>query len=223
MEVIERSLTGIKDVDLKILSELDDKSLLNFCQTSKYGNQLCQNEIFWINRIDRRYPYLKEFKKEDESWRRFFIRMTYYIAKLNEEFGIPYIPTKGYNPEEFYNGWNKDSKRIYNVAMTWAALGGHLNIVQYLIDKKGANDFNWALEDAAARGHLDIVQLMIEKGASKFNNAMINAAEGGYLDIVKYLIEKAREKNQWLDFDYAMRLAAFRGHLKIVDYLEQFI
>ena len=177
--------------------------------------------------------------------------MTYYIAKLDEEFGIPYIPTKGYNPEEFFIIYSKNFGNIYNAAMVWAAEGGHLkivkylidekgathvndalewaakkghlDIVKYLIDEKGADDFNWALEDAAHGGHLDIVQLMIEKGASKFNNAMINAAEGGYLDIVKYLIEKAREKNHLLDFDYAIVRAKDTGNPEIVEYLKQFV
>ena len=91
---MERSLTWNKDVDKEILLRLDDKTLLNFCKTSKYGNILCQDENFWIRKINSKYPLLKEFKHDNETWKQLFIRMTYYIAKLDEEFGIPYIPTE---------------------------------------------------------------------------------------------------------------------------------
>ena len=213
----ERTLTKNKDVDKLILAKLDDKSLLNFCLTSKYGNQLCQDENFWLDRINSRYPLLKEFKPNYETWRQFFTRMTYYIAKLDEEFGIPYIPNKDYNPEEFYKRWN-NSKYIYNTAMLKAALGGHTDIIKYLIDEKGARNFNETMASAARGGHTDIIKYLIdEKGANDFNEAMASAAEGGHIDIVKSMIEKGEVIGQEMDFDDAMGWAAYRNHLDIVN------
>ena len=54
--------------------------------------------------------------------------MTYYIHKLEEDFDIPYIPTKGYNPRILINIENK-----YNQAMKYAALGGSLDLVKFFI------------------------------------------------------------------------------------------
>lgn len=50
---IDRSgrLTGLKDVDYTILASLDIKTLNRFCTTSKYANNLCNNQQFWINKI----------------------------------------------------------------------------------------------------------------------------------------------------------------------------
>src|SRR3990167_5831835 len=49
-----------------------------------------------------------------------------------------------------------------------AAEGGHMNIVQFMIEK-GANYWNFAIACAAEGGHMNIVQLMIEKGATDWN------------------------------------------------------
>ena len=170
------------DVYLYLLDFADDRTVLQMLSVNKKFS----DDTFFERIIDRKYPLLKEFKKNDETWRRFFIRMTYYIAKLNEEFGIPYIPTKGYSPEKLYKLWNKE-KNIYNGAMCYAAEGGHLDIVQYLIDEKGANHFNIAIHYAAGGGNLDIVKYLIEKGATDFDWAIERAARWEHPEIVQYL------------------------------------
>ena len=42
---IQRTLTGIKDVDLKILSSLEDRDILSFCAVDKYSNTLCEESL----------------------------------------------------------------------------------------------------------------------------------------------------------------------------------
>ena len=170
------------DVYLYLLNFADDRTALQMLSVNKKFS----DDIFFERILDRKYPYLKQFKKEDETWRRFFVRMTYYIDKLDKEYGIPYIPTKYYDPEKFYNEWGKDSKYIYNYAMFAAAYGGYLDIVNLMIDK-GAADFNMAMCLAAGKGYLDIVKCLIEKGATWFNGAMYYAADEGHTEIVEYL------------------------------------
>ena len=213
-----------KNIYENIINFADNRTVLQMLSV----NKKFADPIFFERVLDRKYPYLKEFKKDDESWRHFFVRMAYYIAKLDEEFGIPYIPTKGYNPEELYNTWNK-SKRIYNFAMARAAEGGHLDIVQYLIDEKGANDFDLAMINAAKGGHLGIVKLMIEKAEERnkyidYIFGMVKAAGGGHLDIVKYIIKKAKAGViKTSDFVWAISSAEYGGHPEIVNYLKQFV
>jgi len=62
--------------------------------------------------IERKYPLLIEFKWKNQTWKEFYLEMVYYLSKLEEKFGIPYIPTKDYNPKKFYKKY-KDSKNIY--------------------------------------------------------------------------------------------------------------
>ncbi|GAH14293.1 unnamed protein product [marine sediment metagenome] len=52
-------LTGNKDVDFKILSELEDNDLIKMCNINKEAIQLCNNnQNFWLNRIITKFPYL---------------------------------------------------------------------------------------------------------------------------------------------------------------------
>jgi ankyrin repeat protein len=236
--------TPFKQFDIVALNALarkmDDKTLLNFCNADKYFNsKICNDPFFWRRRLDEKYPLLIEFKKE--TWKKFYLRMTYYIAKLEEGCGIPYIPTKGYDPEDFYKKY-KDSKYIFDHAMDKAAYGGHMEIVKLMIEKgatdfdgtmfeaaegghmeivklmieKGARDFNKAMSYAAIEGHMEIVKFMIEKGATDFNSGMNHAAGGGHMEIVKLMIEKGAT-----NFDWGMFFAAKRGHIEIVNYLKE--
>lgn len=54
------ALTGIKDVDMKIIDNLNDVELGKVCTVNKYVNKLCNEEIFWVNRIRRIYPITTE-------------------------------------------------------------------------------------------------------------------------------------------------------------------
>ena len=143
-----------KNIYENIINFANDRTVLQMLRARPDFN----DPEFFTRVLDRKYPYLKDLKKDNQTWRDFFIQMVYYIAKLDEQFGIPYIPTKGYNPEAFYNYW-KGNKNIYNEAMAWAADGGHLEIVEKMI-KKGAFDFNLAMAYAARGGQMKIVKYL---------------------------------------------------------------
>jgi Ankyrin repeats (3 copies) len=211
--------TPFRQMDIVALNALarkmDDETLLTFCKTDKYFNsKICNDDFFWKRRLDEKYPLLIEFK--NGTWKKFYLKMTYYISKLEEEFGIPYIPTKSYNPEKFYKKY-KDSKDIYNFVMVRAAKGGNMEIVKFMIEK-GATSFDWTMVNASRGGHMEIVKLMIEKGATYFNTAMRSAALGGHMEIVKLMIEKGAT-----NFVSAMNIATKGGHMEIVNYLKQFV
>ena len=50
------SLTGVRDVDIKIIESLDDKNLLNACQTNRSFALICKDPIFWKQRLENRFP-----------------------------------------------------------------------------------------------------------------------------------------------------------------------
>jgi ankyrin repeat protein len=199
-----------KDIYEYLMNFVNDKTIINMLSVNKDF----RDEKFFERVLRRKYPLLIEFK--NGTWKELFLRMAYYIANLEEEFGIPYIPTKGYNPEKFYKN-NKDGRLIFNSAMYEAAKGGHMEIVKFMIEK-GGKDFDWTMTNAARGGHMEIVKLMIEKGATDFNWAISYAAEGGHMEIVKFMIEKGATY-----FNWAMNNAAEGRHMEIVKYLEQFV
>jgi ankyrin repeat protein len=70
-----------------------------------------------------------------------------------------------------------------------ACEGGHLPIVQLMIDKD-AVWWDGGLESACRGGHISIAQLMIEKGACMWNVGLESARKGGHLDLVLLMIQK---------------------------------
>jgi len=59
-------LTGVKDVDLKILQELRDDEISKVCSANKYVAKLCNDETFWLNRLLKNYDVetIKEMKQD---------------------------------------------------------------------------------------------------------------------------------------------------------------
>ena len=50
---MEPSFTGVPDLDIKILNELDDQSLASVCQTDKYTQDLCSRGELWKQRVEK--------------------------------------------------------------------------------------------------------------------------------------------------------------------------
>jgi hypothetical protein len=51
-----KRLTGNKDTDFIILMQLNDNELGLVCQVNKYVNSLCNDSMFWLNRIMANFP-----------------------------------------------------------------------------------------------------------------------------------------------------------------------
>ena len=83
-------LTGNKDVDFKILGELEDKDLIKMCNINKEAMQLCNNnQNFWLNRILIKFPYLKldvlKKYKNDRLWSEYYIND---LRKINNSTDV---------------------------------------------------------------------------------------------------------------------------------------
>jgi hypothetical protein len=217
-----------KNVYEYLINFADDRTILNMLSV----NRKFSDDAFFKRVIKRKYPLLVTFKKDGESWRQFFVNMTYYISKLQEDFDIPYIP--GSDPEKFY-GQNLFLKKIpkernieemkNSIIAIEAAKRGNLDIVKLAV-KRGLgigikkflgytiNNFNPVLEHSASHGHLDIVKYAIDNGADDLDNAMYYAAREGQLSIVKFLVDKGAD-----NFKSSIESAAELGQFKVVKFL----
>ncbi len=74
-------LTGIKDVDLKILDELSDQELFSFCLVNTDANRLCSNEVFWRNRFIKRFGKFSKMKPENRSYKNFYLSLIKELGK----------------------------------------------------------------------------------------------------------------------------------------------
>lgn len=91
-----------------------------------------------------------------------------------------------------------------------ASLGNHLHICWWLIEN--GIDPNWALYFAARCDHLELCKYLItEKGASNFDQAAGEAGRWGALNTCKYLLEET----EVLRIDWVINAAAGNGNLDI--------
>ena len=198
-----------KNIYETLISSADDETVIQMLNANV---NFRPDDSFFERLMSRKYPLLMKFKSG--TWKQTYLKMVHYIAKLEEEFGIPYILSEDFNPEKFYKEWSPYT-RIYDIALVlavevgdmttvqkladkalyldWvmirAAFCGHIDIVKFLFDK-GANDFDSGLMGAAEAGHIDIVQLMLDKGAQYYNSAFIEAARHKQRDVVQLLLDK---------------------------------
>ena len=75
-------LTGNKNIDIKILNELEDVDLVKFCQVNKQANSICKDQVFWMNRVFNRFGYvggniLRKYKG-NKSWSEYYIDLIKY-------------------------------------------------------------------------------------------------------------------------------------------------
>jgi hypothetical protein len=121
-----------------------------------------------------------------------------------------------------------------NEALRWAAMNGHLPVVQYLCEKfqltiQDVRSWNNdALGGAAESGHLPVVKYLCETYSlttedvrSANNEALRMAVYDGHLPVVQYLCEKFQltiQDARSCD-NFAIRWAASGGHLPVVKYL----
>ena len=153
-----------KDTYLYLAQFADNRTILNMLSVNKKYN----DSQFFRQVMKRKYPMLVKFKG-NADWKRFYIGMVYCIAKIQENYGIPYYPLEKYNPKKYCNHYSK--QEILNEILYLAAKENNKQIINDVVSR-GANNFNYGMYGAAEAGHPDLVKMFIDLGANKFNLPM---------------------------------------------------
>lgn len=90
------SLTGLKDVDMEIILQLDDRDLPRVRRVNKYVNEICQSDAFWykrlINRITKimkdNFSKYKDLKMIDVCGEKIKEMQEFYGLKNLKEFKL---------------------------------------------------------------------------------------------------------------------------------------
>ena len=214
-----------KDTYEYLLNFADDRTLLNMLSVSKKFAEKLENDNFFEQLLNKRYPFLLEFINTEESFKNFYLRKIYYISKIEEKYKLPYYQLKGYDPEYFYNfyiylenpPYNADIKKylLQDILLT-AAKVGNINVAKEALKYYKFN-LNGALSLAASYGQLDMLKFLISQGADDYDRALEEAANSGQLEIIKYLVEKYHLR----DFNNAIEIARENNHQDILEYLEK--
>ena len=237
-------LTGLKDTDREVLKYVEDNELFTVC---------CVNKRMWYEVCDDRFirrrllninSEIEKYKKEDETWKQFFARATYYISILESyEFKytsgdfekqckivkdtpileLLFVACKEGELEimkyAIHNGESKDN------ALRLSAENGHLHLVKYLIEVEKADisyNEHESLRWASVFGHYEVVKYLLENGAdvhASHDAALKWGAFHGHLNVVKLLAESSA--NIHASNDFALLTAQDRQHFEIVKYLNE--
>ena len=200
-----KTLSQIKDVDLKILSELDDTDLLSFCKLNvenKYVHKLCNDENFWRDRTLKKLGKLE--KNDNRSWKQLYLKIVYYNDKFNKNADkiLATLSAKGMKDLDLINYFlgiylNEIGKyRLVFGFLYDAAKYLHIDLVKYYLDiarKYFAGDkytdiLGHVAAGASESGDINILRFIMSKGFDDWQYALYSAAEYGHIDIVKILL-----------------------------------
>lgn len=202
-----------RDPYLLIAKNADDRTLLNMLSVDKKMSNISDSFIEGVMR--ERYPLLVRHKLNWESWRSFYARMIYYIALIQEKFGIPYIPHPDFDPIVYHRLLNTHHNYAIHEGFRLSADIGNKSLVDLFLSK-GATGVNTGLRVAATSGNKDMVIYLIQKGADDFHNALYYASENGHDDIVKYLLETHQNNLDTNIINAALHVASKVGDKNIV-------
>lgn len=219
---------------LNILDQLESIKIFNMLLSSKnFWNKIWRRDISSITNLpENPYEKYKEINRivENHLSNRDITRALTYLAENGYDVWLLHLlPRKIYGNEPDYyfaltgaakGGFitliqsliDKDTKHElnYNAGMVKAAEGGHIDIVKLML-KNGATDYNLTMRMAARKGHMNIIKLMLSEGATIYNEALKVAAGGGYMDIVKLMLDLGAN-----NIDDGLEYAAAGGHMNIV-------
>ena len=202
-------MLGLKELDQKVLDNLEDKDLVNYCRINQAANRVCNDQTFWFNRLQSRFPQIDlevMAKVKTGSWSDVYIQMVQFVRFINR---LDWMRNK----EEIISFRDKDR------ALMWTSARGDLDIVKYLV-KEGVNA-TAGVTEASQYGHLEIVKFLVQNGANIHvlgDLALRHASSKGHLEVVKFLVQNGADIHV-LD-DVALRLASERGQLEVVKYLK---
>lgn len=179
------------DIYLKIALASDWQTIKNMIIASNTNNSNDSskfNETFFKTLLQQRYPLLLKYKDENISFKKYFLKVVYILAKLSEDFQFPYIPSKYFNPIKFYNKYKKLTgenpiylsqvrNQMYAEGLTYAGEIGDTDLINYFLEKLGIIDLN------THENLLGYQERMIQKAIEQ---SLLNEQ----LDTIKYLMQR---------------------------------
>ena len=187
-------LTGNKDVDRKILNKLEDNDLVKVCQVNKQANTLCNDQVFWMNRVFNRFGYvpgdiLRKYKG-DRSWSEYYIQD---LRKINPSNAQGYLQV------------GAEHGRLDQVIIA-LKIGGNIR-----------SDYDYALRTAKKKEYLDIVKYLTDEKPKliEAKEQLINK-DGKYYNFWKGEISGQLSDGTWENEPYIPGMSNFTEALNYI-------
>ena len=188
-------LTGIKDLDLYILSSLDDSDIIKISKTCKYAYRICKDQLFWKKKLVKRFKKYTVFPKSKSYKKLYFSLNSFYKTYkrcLTYQFDELLIHGAFLDNFDIINFAIANGAEHWLSAMCEAAKGGHLETVKYFVHN-GTSFWGAGLLNAAIGQNREVIEYFIEKGANNWDGGMLGAIQAGNLELVKFFIDKGAE------------------------------
>jgi len=214
-------IIGHKDPDTYLLKFVDDKQILEMVLNKRY--QTIHNDNFFHRRLLEKYPLLLNFKKDNHlsqsdksmflninhlSYKQFYIEMVHFMSKLWEDFQIPYINVKNYNPKPLYLSYiNRDQTRL-NLLLDLAATAKDMKLIEEFL-KRGASPNN-GLYGAVEINNKELIQYFIDRGASNWTEAAVVAITNTNIELMNHFIDLGANVR------HLMVAAGRKGNIKLI-------
>jgi hypothetical protein len=130
-------MTGVNEIDINILLQLDDESLTHVCQVDEYVRSLCNSDDLWRQRLEMNYPDVLEYINPNISLKENYVNFSKYSLDLNgllkaaEDGNLEFIQFQIDNDQSLvtFNPYFR-SLPFFNAA----ASGGHIDIMNWLLE-----------------------------------------------------------------------------------------
>ena len=221
------ALTGSRDPDLLILSNLTVTDLISFCQIrkNKYIETLCNNNNLWRNKYLSDFGNTEGMVGRDLTWRQmYFLRM---FEKYTDQKALKEAAKLGFvDIIQLYN-------KVYpEFGLMGAIKGQHMDLIKYFTGryrpvpdpfKTGdPKTFLWArvMKAAAKTGNREIINFFLDKGIRAWKMAMEGAAESNHPELVYFFTDMLdnESENEWMPNDWGLRAAAKGGNKELIKF-----
>ncbi len=141
MELNKNSLTGIKDIDRKIVEKLSDFDFLRMCNLTRYYHDSVCDETYFRIRTENKYPETIKYKSF-RSWKKHYLEILKYVDLLQKHYDYNYISSDG-SPELTYLIHElipSCHKYTVETALKYVIRKDDLKLLKYLIENNNLTD-----------------------------------------------------------------------------------
>ena len=183
------TLSGIPEVDIRIINYLDDDDLFNICTSNNYTASLCRGDDLWKERLQGKHDIMT--KPENLTWREFYIILSY--ARLS---------TKG--QRRFYELLTRSTNwEVFSILARFYGFQFLLDLIRYkrldilkglmergILQLPSKPDLRQSLGTIAVRfGNVDILDWLAQHNIFPTQSAANTAVHRGNASIVQWLLE----------------------------------
>ena len=196
------SLAGHRDANLLILDKMDDRTLLSYCKTNRYAENLCKNEDFWRNRFIKVHGIeAAKLKDKNRTWKNYYLLVLYYTNKYTVERALEKVAEKGY-----IDLFNLFSKGMRDYSIKSAVINSGNKDLIYKLDSIDNHLRDVGTLIASRKGDKELINFFLSKGARP-SYVLIGALQGNHLDLFQEF-----SKTQEIPPEDGLRHSSYAGN-----------